>query len=184
MPITQVRDALHYYLKPENSNIANLGVVYKALPKVADESQIFTSTFPGLQVGAMIYMFITGQREKRVALGGQHNGVKFRQYDLGLLIVMKSDTPGTGEGQDAYDTLIDDLTAWIQADRNAWTEAASLGGQGPYVGTGIIFSWGEGAIIGGGEDIVIDHVIPRTIDGGVTLFQSVAHITVIESMAV
>ncbi len=124
-------------------------------------------------------MFFTSQREERKALGGQHNGRKMRIYDLGLLIVFKSDATTTVAGQLAYNTFIDALTAWIQADRNAGTEAASLGGSGPYVGTGVVWQWGEGTNLGG-PDIVIDHFIPRTLDGGVTLFQSVAHITVIE----
>lgn len=181
MPLTEVSEAIYYYLSPDQSNIANLGVLYQALPKVSNEADLFSNTFPGLAVGATIYMHFGSQSEERIALGGQHGGNKFRKYDLALLIIFKSDLPGTVEGQLAYNQFIDDLTAWIQADRNAWTESTGLGGTGPYGGTGIIFQWGEGGI-NGGEDIRIDHMIPRTVDGGVTLFQGVAHLTVCETL--
>ena len=179
MPLADVSNAIFYYLQPSVSNITNFGVLYQALPKVADESELFTNTYPGLGVGSTIFMFFTNQHEERVALGGPHDGRKFREYTLSLLIVFKSDLPTTVEGQLLYNQFIDDLTAWIQADRNAGTEAISLGGQGPYAGSGIIFQWGEGGV-NGGPDIDIQHLIPRTINGEVTLFQSVAHVNVCE----
>lgn len=180
MPLTEVSNAIYYYLQPSNSNIPNLGTVYQALPKVASEDDLFNQSFPGAGIGATIYMFFTGQRERRIAFGGQHQGNKFRTYDLGLLIIFKSDLSSTVEGQLAYNAFIDNLTGWLQADRNAWTEAPELGGQGPYAGTGVVFQMGEGAESNGANDLVFDHVIPKTIDGGVTLFQSVAHVTVAE----
>lgn len=183
MPLSDVSNAIAYYLAPENSNIANLGVVYQALPKVSDESQLFTNTFPGLGIGATIYMFFTSQKESRIAFGGQHDGRKYRVYDLGFLICFKSDLPQTYDGQIAYNEFIDNLTNYIQADRNAGTEAVALGGNGPYAGTGVVFQWGEGAgPNGGGDDLVFEHLVPRTTDGGVTLFQSVGRISVVEIM--
>jgi hypothetical protein len=166
MPKFTVTQAIYNYLQPYASNIPNLGTVYTALPKVSNEADLFTNTFPGLAIGATIYMFITRQSEKRIALGGPNAGRKFRTYDLGLLIVFKSDIITTVEGQSDFDQFIDALTAYIQANRNAGDPA-------------IIFQWGEGSITGG-DDITIDYTIPRTIDGGVTLFQGVAHITVAE----
>ena len=183
MPLSDVSNAIYYYLQPVNSNIPNFGTLYQALPKVASEADLFSNSYPGAGMGATIFMFFTNQSERRVAFGGQHQGRKFRHYNLGLLTVFKSDLAATEDGQIAYNTFIDDLTAWIQADRNAWTEAANLGGQGPYVGTGVVFSWGEGPISGGGDDLVFDHIIPRTLAGGVTIFQSVAHVTVVESLS-
>ncbi len=179
MPLTEVSNAIFDYLQPSNSNIANLGTLYQALPKVANEEDLFVNTPPGTGVGATIWMFFTGQVESRKALGGQHNGRKMREYELGLLILFKSDLPTVLAGQLLYYQLIDDLTAYIQADRNAGTEAANLGGSGPYVGTGYVWQWGEGTNLGG-PDIRIDHFLPRTEKGGVVIFQSVAHVTVIE----
>lgn len=173
MPLSEVSNAVYAYLEPNASNIPNLGTLYQALPKIANESDLFTNTFPGLGIGATIYMFFTAQEEERIALGGAHNGRKFRHYNLGLLIVFKSDLPDTESGQLSYNAFIDALTARIQADRTAGT-APSL----QY--DGVIFQWGEGSVQAGGPDLQFDHFIPRTLDGGVTLFQSVGHITVCE----
>ena len=179
MPLSEVSNAIYEYLKPDNSNIANFGTLYQTLPKIAQESDLFTNTYPGVGVGATIYQFFTDQVESREALGGPHDGRKLRKYTLTLMIIMKSDLPDTESGQLLYNQFIDDLTAWIQADRNAGTEAVSLGGTGEYAGSGCVWQWGEGGI-NGGPDIDIQHMIPRTINGEVTLFQSVAHITVLE----
>ena len=166
MSKSTVTQAVYQYLKPSTSNIPQLGTVYTALPKIANESDLFTSSYPGLGLGAVIYMFIVNQSEKRVALGGPHDGRKLRIYDLGLLIVFKSDLRETVDGQTAFDAFIDNLTEYIQADRNAGNPE-------------VVFQWGEGGE-NGGTDIRIDYTMPRTLDGGVTLFQAVAHIQTCE----
>lgn len=179
MPKTEVTAALLNYLTPENSNITYLGTVYPALPKVSDESDLFRFVPPGTGVGALIYMFCSRQSERRIALAGQHNGRKFRIYEFTLLSILKSDLPQASDGQAAFNTYMDSLTAWIQADRNAGTEALSLGGTGPYAGTGVIFQMGEGGI-NEGVDIEVDYPVPKTADGGVMLFQSVLRLSVCE----
>lgn len=166
MPKQTVTDAVYQYLIPANSNIPNLGVVYRALPKIANEADLFENTYPGVGLGAAIYMFMTRQSEHRIAFGGTHDGRKFRTYDLGLLIVFKSDLPQTEPAQIAFDTFIDNLTAYIQADRNAGNPQ-------------VIFQWGEGGE-NGGPDIAFDYTVPRTVDGGVTLFFGVGRIQVCE----
>ena len=119
MPLTEVSNAIYQYLEPSNSNIPVLGTLYQALPPVANEADLFTNSYPGQGMGAVIYMFFTSQHEERKALGGPHNGRKLRFYDLGLLIVYKSDVADTQASQVAYNSFIDSLTAFIQADRNA-----------------------------------------------------------------
>lgn len=179
MPLSDVSNAIYFYLQPENSNIPNFGTLYQSLPKVASESDLFLNSYPGSMVGATIFMYFTNQRETREALAGQHDGRKMREYTLKLLINFKSDLPSTEDGQIAYNSFIDALCARIQADRNAGTESIALGGFGPYAGTGYVWQWGEGTDLGG-PDIEFQHFIPRTIKGEVVLFQSLAQITVIE----
>src|SRR5579863_1171510 len=182
MPMASVNQAIYDYLKPEASGIPNLGVVYRSLPKVASEADLFSSTFPGMGVGAAMYMFLTSQSERRIAFGGPAppyggGGNKMRAYTLALLIVMKSDLPTTETGWESYMALIDNITARIQANRTAGTDI--YGG----TGSGIVFAWGEGGMgATGGSDIEIQHFVPRTIDGGVTLFQGLAHVTVLEDL--
>ena len=166
MPKSTVTTAVYDYLTPTASQIPLLGTVYRALPKIANEADLFANSYPGLGLGAVIYLFFTEQSEHRIAFGGPHDGRKFRVYELGLLIVFKSDLRQTEDGQEAFDTFIDNLTAYIQADRNAGNP-------------NVIFQWGEGGEQGG-PDIRLTYTFPRTLDGGVTLYQAVAHVTVCE----
>jgi len=172
MSKTLVRQAIYDYLQPSNSNITYLSTLYEALPKVANEDDLFALQPAGIGIGAVIYMFIESMEERRIAFGGAHNGRKFRPYTLSLLCIMKSDAETSIEGQIAFDEFIDSLTEWIQADRTAGTAPSLQYG-------GVVFQWGEGGV-DGGEDLHFDFFVPKTAKGGVMLFQSVGHITVCE----
>lgn len=163
-----VTQGIYEYIKPDNSNIPNLGVVYTALPRVANEADLFTNTFSGLGFGAAIYLFITRQSARRIAMGGPHSGNKFRIYDTGMLIIFKSPIDvETWDAQNNFDQFIDSLTEFIQANRT------------PNIPTSDIFQWGEGNETGG-IDIQIDYTIPRTINGESLLFQAVLHVNACE----
>lgn len=166
MPKTEVRNALYAYLEPSVSHITYLGSVYPALPKVANESDLFNFVPPGTGVGAVMYMFIENQEETRIAFGGPKSGRKFRPYGLSLLCVMKSDLAQASDGQAAFDEFIDSLTGYIEADRNAGDPS-------------VIFQWGEGSEHAG-PDIHIDYPVPKTVNGGVMLFQAIVRVTVCE----
>ncbi len=182
MPKSQVTAAIQYYLDPAQSGIEYLGKVYTALPRVANESDLFSYVPPGTQIGALIYLFISDQAEQRIALGGQHAGVKMRTYTLTLLCIMKTSLQNEVQEQAAFDAFIDSLTARIQADRNAWTEATALGGQGPYANTGYVWQWGEGPGPDGGTDLHFEYPVPHTINGGVMIHQAVGRISVEEQL--
>lgn len=181
MSLSQLSDAVYYYLLPENANITNYGTLYQALPKVANEQDLFTNTFPGLGMGATVYMLPTSSTDTRIAMGGQHDGRKWVEYVFSFLIVFKSDATDTVTGQLAYSQFISDFTAWIRADRNAWTEGIGQGGRGPYGGTGIVFQMGEGGV-NGGPDLQFRHFVPRTLNGGVTIYQGTLALTVTEAL--
>lgn len=167
MPKTQVRQAVASFLDPNlGSNITYLGNVYQALPKVANEEDLYNLQPPGQGVGAVIYCFIENQREHRIADGGAHSGKKFRIYGLGLLCILKSDLTDSLAGEEAFDAFIDSLTARIQSDRNAGAPS-------------VVFQWGEGTDRGG-DDLRFDYPIPKTLKGGVQLFQAVGRVTVCE----
>jgi len=166
MPKSEVRAAIANYLDPVNSSITYLGSVYQALPQVANESDLFYLQPAGQGIGAVIYVFIESQLERRIAMDGPHNGRKLRPYELALLCILKSDLASSLGGQVAFDTFIDSLTAYIEADRNAGDPA-------------VIFSWGEGEAIGA-PDLHFQYPVPKTSKGGVTLFQAVGRVTVLE----
>ena len=182
MSLSAVSEAIYDYLEPSASGIENLGAVYRALPKVASEADLFQFTPPGLSVGATMYMFCTDQKEQRIALGGPPppyggGGNKFVEYTFAFLVYFKSDYPDTLDGQIAYDAFKDQFCARVRANRTAGTDAAQYGGDG----STRVFQWGEGGI-NGGVDIQAQHFVPRTIDGGATLFQSLYHINVCETL--
>ena len=162
-----VTQGVYEYLQPNSSNIPNLGTVYIGLPRVGDEADLFTNSYPGADGGAVIYLFITDQTERRIAMGGAHSGNKFRTYNLGMLIIFKSILQDTWQAQNAFDEFIDSLTEFIQADRT------------PEIPQSNIFQWGEGTELGG-PDIRIDYTMPRTDNGGMLVFQAVAHVLVNE----
>jgi hypothetical protein len=184
MPLSDVSDAVYAWLEPNASQIPNLGTLYQAIPKVANESDLFNAeTYAGVGIGATIYMFFVDQKERRIALGGPPppyggGGHKFVSYTLALLVVFKSDLQTTEAGQLAYNSFGDALTARIRQDRTAGTDAAIYGGNA----TATIFQWGEGDGIHGGDDIQTQHFVPKTLAGGVTLFQSLYHINVVEDL--
>ena len=172
MPLSQVSNAIAQFLDPSVAGVDNFGTLYQAVPKVPNEADLFTNTFPGAGIGGTIYFFFTDQKETRIAFGGAHNGRKFRVYTLAMLVIFKSDLETTVDGQIAYNTFVDQLTARIQSDRTAGTATSAQ-----Y--NGVIFQWAEGEI-NGGDDLQITHYVPRTVDGGVTLFQSLIHVDVAE----
>lgn len=167
MPKTQVREAIAAFLDPSVSNIPSLGAVYQALPKVANEEDLFQLQPAGTGTGAVIYVFITNQSEKRAALGGANSGKKIREYEVSLLCILKSDLETSLAGQEAFDTMIDALTARVQSDRTAGTDGDP------------IFQWGEGTDVGA-PDIRFEYPVPRTAHGGVVLFQAVGRVTALE----
>ena len=174
MSKTAVRQAIYEYLQPFNSNITYLSQVYQALPKIANESDLFELQPAGAGIGAVIYLFIESMEESRIALGGAHNGRKYRPYTVALLCIMKSDLTDSLDGQIAFDLFIDSLTEWIQADRTAGTASAG--------GNGVVFQWGEGGMAGG-ADLHFTFPVPKTAKGGVMLFQAVGRVSAAEILS-
>ena len=172
MGMVEVYDAIYNYLTPENSNIPYLGAVYKALPKVSNEADLFNFVPPGTGVGVVMYLFCERKSETRIALGGPHDGRKWVPFMMSLLCIMKSDLPRSDAGQAAFNEFVDGTTNWIRADRKAGTGA-------PNSSDSTIFQWGEGGV-NEGPDIEWEFRVPKTADGGVMLFQGVCRIQTVQ----
>lgn len=168
MPKSQVRQAIANYLDPFRSSIAYLSTVYQALPKVANEDGLFKLQPAGQGTGAEIFLFIEDQQEWRDSDGGPHDGIKLRSYTVSMLCIFKSDLPSTTEGQVQFDEFIDSLTAYIQADRNAGDPS-------------VVWQWGEGDTKGG-VDLRFQYPIPKTLSGGVVIYQAVGRVMAIETL--
>lgn len=168
-----VLQAVQTFLDPAQSSIPHLGTVYKALPKIANEQDLFNLQPAGAGTGAVIYCFIERQSEYRESFGGPTSGNKFRQYTMALLCIFKSDLETALDGQSAFDTFMDALFARIQSDRRAGT------GQG-----GVVWQWGEGNAEGSHQpDMVFEYPVPKSVSGGVMLFQAIGRVTVLEYLA-
>jgi hypothetical protein len=179
-----VRAALHSYLLQgvAQGAIPSVSTVNKYQRKITPETELYEEQAPGSPDGAVIFMYIPTKSGRRIALGGAHSGRKARAYELNLICFFRWKGPATEQGDEANEEFQDGLTAWIEADRNAGTQAVSLGGDG----TGTIFSWGEGEGGGptsGGDDLNWRTGMPRTIRGQTSQIFSVLSIHVIEIVA-
>lgn len=170
MPKTQVRQAIYDYLQPSVSNITYLGTLFSSLPKVANEAALYNLQPPGQGFGAMIFMHIEDQSERMIDFSGKTKGPsqKLREYTLVLLCIFKSDLPGVDAGQAAFDTFIDSLTGYIEADVTAGTRGSP------------VFQWGLGDSETYGPDLRFTYPVPTTDNGGVTLYQAVGRVQVSE----
>jgi len=186
VPRVDVISAIASYLEAgmDQGKIPSLSTVYPYPPKITKGTALYEGQPPGSPDGSVIYLYLSGQAETRISTGGQHSGRKARTYKLSLIcyyrwVGSKSEDAGLGSNQ-----FIDGLTAWIQADRNAGTEAAALGGFGPYAGTGTIFSWGEGPGPDlAGPDITVNSMFPRDFGGQIMQVFSIVEVDVIEILA-
>lgn len=190
MPRVEVIGAIQNYLEagfltgavPVQNPIPSLSTVYPYPPKITKQTALYEIQPPGEPGGAVIFMYLSGQQgEVRISSAGQHGGRKARTYHMSLICYFRWVGPQSEDAGLASDQFIDGLTAWIQADRNAGTEAESLGGFGPYVGTGLIFSWGEGdGAELSGPDIRVNSTMPRSFGGQTLQTFSIVDISVVE----
>ncbi len=126
--------------------IPNLNTAYAYPPKVTPQSDFMPTAIAGADNGAVVYLHIVSQNEKRIAIGGTQNGRKWRQYVIGLIVYhygISTDSQNLGAENDA---LMDALVTHILADRNAGDPS-------------VIFQWGEGSDAGG-EDIRVQCGMP------------------------
>lgn len=179
-----VRAAIHSYLELgiAQGAIPSLSTVKKYAQKITPETEIYEGQTPGSADGAVMFMYFGGNDSRRIALGGYKNGRKARLYKLSLICFLRWKGAATEPGEEANDAFLDGLVAWIEASRNAGTQAVALGGDG----TGTVFSWGEGegaGVTSGGDDIAIRSGMPKTLRGQTSQIFSVVDVDVIEIVA-
>ena len=164
-----IRSAIVSYL--ESANIASLSSVKPFPAKFTSEMEFFAGEDPGVQDGAIIYIYVARESEKRIALGGATSGKKAVEYEFVLdcfFRSMKRRTEDVGADNEAF---IDSLVAAIRADRQAGAP-------------GVIFQWGEG-IFPGGPDIDVTSYYPRSLNGAASATQvfSSVRVTVVEVLS-
>ena len=144
---TTVRGAIQAYLA--NAGIKFLGNVYAHPPKITSEAEFFETVQPGTASGALIYIHLEQQHEKRIALGGPTSGQKLRPYQVLLICLLRSKKADTEQVGADNDTFLDSLVSAIEANRNAGSPST-------------VFQWGEGDTTGA-VDIQVTATLPRPL---------------------
>ena len=161
-----VRAAIASYL--EGAGITFLSSVKPFPAKFTPEMEFYEGEDPGVQSGAIIYLFIGRESEKRIALGGEHNGKKAVEYSFVLDCFFRSTKKKTEDVGADNETFLDSLIEAIRADRQAGAPQ-------------VIFQWGEGMTTGG-SDIDVTSYYPRSLNGAASATQvfSSVRISVVE----
>ncbi|MEU5426835.1 hypothetical protein AB0H73_14695 [Streptomyces olivoreticuli] len=129
-----------------SSPVAGVGVVRRAFAKRDDHADYFHGMQPGTRTGCQIVVTIYRQSEFRIALGGEHGGMKQRNFDIDLACFIRSRTAHAEDAQDDVYDLQDALVGWMRRDR-------TLGGA--------VFQAGE-HITGGNNVISFSYGQPET----------------------
>ncbi|MFG3287259.1 hypothetical protein ACGF3G_00345 [Streptomyces sp. NPDC048179] len=125
---------------------AGVGVVRRAWPKRDDHGDYFWGMPPGTRTGAQIVVFIPRHSEHRVALGGEHGGMKQVVYEVVLNCYIRSNCAYAEDAQDDVHALRDALLEHLRLSR-------TLGGA--------VFQAGE-HIDGGMDGIDVQYSQPET----------------------
>src|ERR1700674_4705394 len=151
MGLADVRAAIIEYLTVNpDGQVPFLNKVFGFPAKFTPEGEIYPQDSPGVQSGAVIYLYIGRATDDRVAFGGPHSGRKFRVYEVTLHCLLFSQKPLSQDAGEDNETFLDGLVTAIRADRTCGTGVAPASPHGD--GSGIIDQWGEGGL-NGGKDI-------------------------------
>lgn len=94
-----------------------VGVVRRAWAKRDDHSDYFWGQAPGARTGCQIVVFIPRHSEHRIALGGEHGGMKQVVYEITLNCYIRSNSPYAEDAQDDVYALRDALLEHMRLDR-------------------------------------------------------------------
>jgi hypothetical protein len=159
-----VRQAVAEYLS--TAGITNLGTVFQHPPKFTPEGDFVANNDPGHTSGAVIFVHLREQSERRIALGGPTSGLKMRAYSVGLVCVFRSKTADTQDVGAENDAFLDSLVEAILANRNAGAPDA-------------VFQWGEGDDVGE-ADVHVSAEMPRPLRLQASQVFSVVEVTALE----
>jgi hypothetical protein len=94
-----------------------VGVVRRAWAKRDDHADYFWGQPPGSRTGCQIVVFIPRHTEQRVAVGGEHGGMKRVTYEVTLNCYVRSNSGYAEDAQDDVYTLRDALAEHMRLDR-------------------------------------------------------------------
>jgi len=121
----EVRQTLYNFLS--TANIPNLNKVWTSMPKQINFQE---GAVAGQNSRAQAFIFIEGETETRIALGGATGGKKRIDYDLVLQVFMHSLEQNSETVMDTFDTLIDDIKGRLRSDHRFGDDTGQLVWQG------------------------------------------------------
>ena len=136
------------------TGVTGINTVMPSMHSVITEKDYFAGQV-GATFGAVAYVHIPTDNEKRIAFGGPISGKKRIDYQVEIhVLFMSTASPTVGQDQtgvamDTFEDLIDNLKTRIRADRTAngavweWGETlTSVKGEPAQLGGGGIQIWG------------------------------------------
>jgi hypothetical protein len=120
-----VRATLYNYLK--TAGIEQLNQIFTSFPKRINYQ---VNAKPGQLSRAAAVIFIQSEREKRIAIGGAHNGWKQVDFTVILQIFHHSMQNNAEDSMADFDTLIDNIKATLRADHRFGDTTGNLVWQG------------------------------------------------------
>lgn len=166
MSASQLRAAITAWLQPPA--VPGLTRVYPAFPVFAPGQDWRLEEGQGS--GAVGYVHLAQQRERRITIGGEHGGTKQVMWQVALVLVYRHLLPSSviDSGEDTaagwagpYDRLIDAVCERLRADRTLGTGGA------------VVWQAAEGSGDGAGDDLVIDSDLPAVNAGQVVQFTAI-----------
>ncbi|MGW5123309.1 hypothetical protein ACWEQ7_04440 [Streptomyces sp. NPDC004069] len=94
-----------------------VGVVRRAWATADVHQDYFLGQDPGARTGCQIVVFIPRHHEARIALGGEHSGMKQITYEVQVLCYIRSRTEFAEDAQDDVHALRDALVEHMRLDR-------------------------------------------------------------------
>ena len=149
-----VVNAIASYLGGAGITFLSSSNVFGYPPKVTSEGDFYLEG-PGVQEGAMIFMRLATQRERRIELRGATGGGKMITYSLQMVIFFRSTKKKSQDAASDCDSFLDSLLIAIRASKTAGTN------------DGTVFQWGEGTE-DGGEDVQLEVGFPVIVNGSVS----------------
>lgn len=158
MSRTTVRKAVTEFFSPPA--VPMLSAVYSSIPKRVPGPEFRKTLSAGTKSGAIAIVAIAGENERRIAIGGEHNGRKRVFYDVILEVKMHSVHTHSEDAMADFDILIDNIKEKLRSDRRLAND-------------GVIFEAGEGYLTG-------EYADPEVMNDGSTIIWGVVRFEVSE----
>jgi hypothetical protein len=115
MSRASIREAVTVFLEPPK--VPGLNRVFTSFPKRVEGGWFRYGQPAGTQSGAIGIVHIVGEREERIAFGGEHSGKKWVHYTVELQIFSHSIHQLSERAMDDFDAVVDAAKDRLRSDR-------------------------------------------------------------------